>query len=108
MWPGCDPKRSPSVTVTVRLDAEAFRRRPSHRRCIRALAGEEAVDDTVRASASIGFGGLLLGGQGGTMSSVEQSPEVAVPCASPDLGDPLLGAVVFEHLVDRVQLLVVV
>jgi hypothetical protein len=52
-----------------------------------ALAGEETVDDTVRASAAVGFGGL-------------QSPEVAVLCTSPDPGDRSLGAVVFEHLVD--------
>src|SRR5674476_1572906 len=68
-----------------------------------ALAGEETVDDNVRASAAIGFGGLLLRCPGGAMRSVEQSPEVAVLCTSPDPGDRSLGAVVFEHLVDRVQ-----
>src|SRR5450631_3660493 len=61
---------------------------------------EAAVDDTVRASAPIGFGGLLLRCPGGAMRSVEQSPEVAVLCTSPDPGDRRFGAVVFEHLVD--------
>jgi hypothetical protein len=65
-----------------------------------ALAGEETVDDTVRASAAIGFGGLVLRCPAGGMGSVEQSPEVAVLCTSPDPGDRSLGAVVFEHLVD--------
>jgi hypothetical protein len=73
-----------------------------------ALAGEETVDDTMPASASIDVGSSLLGGQGGAMSSVEQSLEVAVLGASANPGDRLLGAVVFEHLVDRVQLFVVV
>ena len=42
-----------------------------------ALAGEETVDDTVRASAAVGFGGLLLRCPGGAMRSVEQSPETS-------------------------------
>lgn len=63
-----------------------------------ALAGEETVDDTVRVSAAIGFGGLLLRCPGGAMRSVKQSPEVAVLRASPDPGDRRLGAFVFEHL----------
>ena len=72
-----------------------------------ALAGEETVDDTVRASAAVGCGGLLLRCPGGAMRGVEQSPEVAVLCTSPDPSDRRLGAVVLEHVVDRVQLLVV-
>jgi len=56
-----------------------------------ALAGEETVDDTVRASAAIGFGGLLLRCPAGGKRSVEQSPEVAALCTSPDPGDRSLA-----------------
>jgi len=73
-----------------------------------ALASEETVDDTVRASAAIGLGGFLLRHQGGAVRGAQQSPKVAVLRTSPDPGDRLPGAVVFEHLVDRVQRIIVV
>ena len=42
------------------------------------------------------------------MRSVEESPEFAVLRTSPDPDDRHFGAVVFQHSVDRVQLLVVI